>query len=46
MEGSAEKKRIKLEKNGDLTYFLDAGDVPACFGSSADCRFHIVPYDS
>jgi len=45
MEESAGKKRIKLEQNGDLTYFLDAGDVSAWFGSSADCRFHIVSYD-
>ena len=29
MEESAGKKRIKLEQNGDLTYFLDAEDVPA-----------------
>jgi hypothetical protein len=43
---SAEKKRIKLGQDGDLTYFLDAGDVPAWFGSSADCRFYKVSCDS
>jgi hypothetical protein len=42
MEESDGKKRIKLGQNGNLTYFLDAGDVPAMFGSSAEYGFHIV----
>jgi hypothetical protein len=42
MEESAGKKRIKLQQNGNLTYFLDAGDVPVRFGSSAEYCFHIV----
>jgi hypothetical protein len=35
MEESDGKKRIKLQQNGNVTYFLDAADVPARFSSSA-----------
>ena len=45
MEESAGKERIKLEQDGDLTFFLDAGVIAARFGSSADCRSHLVSCD-
>ena len=46
LKESAGKKRIKLGQEGDLTDFLDAGDVPAWFGSLDGCRFHIISHDS